>query len=351
MTDNIDRQTSDAIDQLSNLLKRGKPRVPAPDAARERAFEQLHAHWSKRTRHQRNRRRTMSWAVAASILIAVVIVLHNVNSHSFTPTVIAAKIVRSSGTDVHRRANRSSQVTEVSAADGVFANSTLITGTNSRLALAWTTGGSLRLDEATELNIVSPERVRLVIGSIYFDSIANQSTASEPRSLSIETPHGVVTHLGTQFSTRLQDDELTISVREGEVEIANADRRLTLSAGDEFDINRAGLREQRHVEAYGGQWQWIENIAPTFDSNSRSAYDLLEWIGRETGYSIHYHDVATATLAHRGTLTGMAGLAPMHALKALPYATDLRYDIVDGVINISVSNLPDRGRQTTPDGR
>ena len=207
------------------------------------------------------------------------------------------------------------------------------------------------MDQDTEIDIVSPERVRLVTGSIYFDSISNHNTASEPTSLSIETPYGLVTHLGTQFSTRIKDDGLTISVRAGEVAIVCAIGRLLLSPGDEFDICRAGLREERHVEAFGEQWQWVQNIAPTFDAEGRSAYDLLRWIARETGHTINYHNDDIADVARQGTLTGMQGLAPMHALKALPYATDLRYDIVDGVINISATDLPDRGRRTTPDGR
>ncbi len=351
MNDINERKPGNGQDPLADLLKRGKPREPAPQATRERAFKQLHAHWSEGAQRKRQRRRVVSWAVAASTFFAVAIVFNAVNNGSFSPGASVAEIARSSGTNVHVRMHRWSQPTALSSLDGLPANSTLTTGTASRLSLAWKKGGSLRVNEDTEVYIVSPERVSLVAGSIYFDSISSQGTASAPQSLSIETPYGLVSHLGTQFSTRLQDDVLTISVREGEVAIASSKDRLLLSAGDEFDIDQAGLREQRHVEAFGEQWQWAQNIAPTLDSNKRSAYELLEWIARETGHSVHYDSDDIVTFARQGTLTGMQGLAPMHALKALPYATDLQYDIVDGVINIRATDLPHRVRQTPAEGK
>lgn len=351
MNDNIERQTGDAKDPLADLLKRGKPREPAPQAARERAFEQLHAQWSERTQSKRKRRRFVSWAVAASTFLAVAIVINSVNHGGFTAAASVADIARSSGTDAYIQMHRWSQPTAISSVDGLPANSTLITGAASRLALAWKKGGSLRINEETEMSIVSPERVRLVTGSIYFDSNLNQDTAADPKSLAIETPYGVVQHLGTQFSTRIQGDVLTISVREGEVTITEGKDRLLLSAGDEFDIDQAGLRAQRHIETFGEQWQWTQEIAPTFDSNKHSAYELLAWIARETGHTVHYDNDDLVTLARQGMLTGMEGLTPMHALKALPYATDLRYDVVDGVINISTTNLPNRSRQPAAEER
>ncbi len=351
MNDKFERQTDDAKDPLADLLKRGKLRQPAPPAARERAFQQLHAHWSEQVQRKRQRRRVVTWAVAASTFLAVAIVFNTANNGGFTADVSVARIARSSGTDIHLRRHRWSQPTAISSVDDLPANSTLITGAASRLALAWKKGGSLRINEETELNIVSPERVRLVAGSIYFDSILNHDTATAPTSLAIETPYGVVQHLGTQFSTRMQGDVLTISVREGEVSVEDGKNRLLLSAGDEFDIDQAGLRAQRQVKAFGEQWQWAQDIAPTFDSNKRSAYELLDWIARETGHTVHYDNDDLATFARQGTLTGMEGLTPMHALKALPYATDLRYNIVDGVINISATDLPNRSRQTAPERR
>lgn len=351
MNDNIEKPTGDAKDPLADLLKRGKPRQPAPQAARERAFEQLHAHWSRRVQRKQQRRRVMTWAVAASAFLAVAIVFNTANNGGFTAGASVAAIARSSGSDVYLRINRWSQPTLVSSIDGLSANSTLITGAASRLALAWKNGGSLRINEQTEVDIVSPERVRLVAGSIYFDSILNHNTAAAAKSLAIETPYGVIQHLGTQFSTRMQDDVLTISVREGEVTIVSTNDDLLLTAGDEFDIDQAGLRAQRHVDPFDKQWQWAEDIAPAFDSNKRSAYELLAWIGRETGHTVHYDTDAIVTLARHGTLTGMEGLTPMHALKALPYATDLRYDIVGAVINISAIKPPLKDRQTAPEER
>lgn len=347
MNDNIDSQTDDAKDPLSDLLKRGKPREPAPEMTRARAFQQLHAHWSERTRRKRNRRRFIRVAVAASTIFAVAVVLNTVNNS----TVTVAEIVRIAGADVRLQANRWSQLTDVSTAAGVSSNSTLITGTDSRLALAWTNGGSLRVDEETEMNIVSPERIRLVAGAVYFDSFSDREAALEPTPFSIETPYGVATHLGTQFSTRMKDDGLTISVREGEVTIAGDNGRVLISAGEEFEIDPAGRHEQRRVETYSEQWQWVQDIAPTFDAEGRSAYELLRWIGRETGHTIDYSNDAVADFARQGTLTGMEGLAPMHALKALPYATNLRYDIIDGIIQIRLMDLPAQGRHATPDGK
>lgn len=351
MKEETDSQQSGTKDQLADLLKHGKPRAPAPEVTRARAFQHLHAHWSERIQRKRKRRKAISWGIAASTIFACVILVNTVNNDGGAPGVRVAEIVRTSGADVRLQTDRSSQPMLATMADSLSANSSLITGTDSRLALAWSKGGSLRVDQDTEMKLVSPERIRLVIGTVYFDSIPNSSAASEPKSFLIETPYGLVTHIGTQFATRITDDGLTISVREGEVTVESDNGRLLISAGEEFDIGRAGLREERHVEAYSDQWQWVQNIAPTFDAEDRSAYDLLRWIGRETGHKINYSSDAVADFARQGSLTGMDGLAPMHALKALPYATDLHYNIDDGVIQINLKEVPDSNPQTTPDGR
>jgi ferric-dicitrate binding protein FerR (iron transport regulator) len=328
------RQDPNDNDQVADLLKHATRRAPAPAATRERAYARLHEHWSQRTAQKQSRRNVLQWALAASMLLAVGLLFTFGSINDVAPLVPVAELQRTSGNGVQVINADGSSNTSSELAVG----QTLRTGAGSRAALALSNGGSLRIDARSEIELVAANQFRLHTGAVYFDSESAHAGANE--AFSVDTPYGLVTHVGTQFQTRLRDNALTLSVREGEVALAANGQRLLLPAGDEIDLNVDGVTAERKIRAHDDLWRWVQDIAPSFDSEGRSVQALLDWIARETGYRVHYRDDATAEFASRINVHGMDRLEPLQALHSIPYIADLKYELIDGVIEISLLDLP-----------
>jgi hypothetical protein len=227
----------------------------------------------------------LTWGLAASMILAVGVIFNNSDNSEYIPSAAISQVARVSGDEVRVAGTGSDRSRPVVGSDLLTANQTVRTGPRSRAAINWGNGGSLRIDENSEVELVAADRIRLLAGAVYFDSTPDAGNASDPMSFSVETPYGLVTHVGTQFATRLHRNVLTLSVREGEVVLATTGRRFSLPAGDEFDIGRNGVTAERKVKAFGDHWHWAEDIAPSFGAEGRSAQELLAWIGRETGHA------------------------------------------------------------------
>ncbi|WP_156762852.1 FecR domain-containing protein [Woeseia oceani] len=338
----MDKQTNDetrtADDQVADLLRHARRRAPAPQAARERAFAKLHGHWSARQQQKRRRRAVLGMALAASTVLAVGMAFFATDSSLLPAAVAVAELQRTSGNGI-QVIGADGQVSPAANAE-LLLGQTLRTRAGSRAALAWNSGGSLRMDEATEIELIAADRVRLVSGTVYFDSEPAVADNGIALAFSIETPFGLATHVGTQFQTRLHNDRLTLSVREGEVAVAAAGQRVLLPAGDEVDFDRSGVSAERKIQTWDERWQWVQAIAPAFAAEGNSVQALLNWIARETGYVVSYRDNATAEFVSRVIVHGLDKLSPMSALQSIPYVADLQYELHDGVIVVSLLDLP-----------
>ena len=325
-------------DQVAKLLRHARRRAPAPAATRERAFAKLHDHWSARRHRKRVRRAVLGWAMAASTVLAVGISLLAVYGGTPSAHVTVAHLLKTTGNGVQLvGADGFSSLAE---ATDLAQGQILRTGADSRAALAWNHGGSLRMDAGTEIELVSADLVRLVSGSVYFDSESPDARTDAEPAFSVETPFGLATHVGTQFQTRLHDNMLTLSVREGEVALASGGKRVLLPAGDEYDVKRTGVDARRAIQSWDESWQWTQDIAPAFTAEGNSVQALLNWIARETGYTVRYRDHTTAQFARQVTVHGLDSLSPMNALQSIPYIADLQYELNNGVIEIRMLDMP-----------
>ena len=332
----LDRNDND--DQVADLLKHAARRSPAPAATRERAYANLHQHWSKRHQQKRTRRHVMQWAIAASAVLALGL-LFSQGEFSVSPTAVTvAQLQRTSGNGV-QVLNTDGSLSPGDLTD-LSVGQTLRTDSSSRAALAWGKGGSLRINADSEIELLAANRIRLQAGSVYFDSESALTPATSDDAFSVDTAYGLVTHVGTQFQTRLHNSVLTLSVREGEVSLVARQQHLLLPAGDEVDLDVDGVTAERKIRAHDDLWQWAQNIAPAFDSEGRSVQALLDWIARETGYRVHYSDAATAEFVSRISVHGMDRLGPMQALHSIPFIADLKYELIDGVIEVSLLDMP-----------
>jgi ferric-dicitrate binding protein FerR (iron transport regulator) len=214
----------------------------------------------------------------------------------------------------------------------LLAGSVLSTSRDSRLALTWINGESVRADQDSRLSLVSATEIDLLEGSLYIDS---RGMGAGDVSLVVQTPTGPVQHIGTQYLTSVHGEEVTVSVREGEVAVGSGDEKVVAVQGQKLRVTKTGQRSTTVVPTYGGDWQWTELVAPRFDTDGRSVRELLEWVGRETGRTIEYGSPGAESMAAETRMHGNVDLEPLRAMEVMLQTSDLIARVEDGVILVS----------------
>ncbi len=323
-------------DPFAELFEHAAPRPEPRSEAKALALASLKEQWAADVDRRTKRRNIVRWGLAAGLLLGLAGLFVQIDD-SVPEIVSVATVALRSGEHIAVTTS-SIGVRELSSSmSSLNVGDMLVTGEDSRLALAWNAGGSLRVDANTTLVFVSSQVIRLVSGTVYFDSGSAGGTSVRPGSISIRTPVGSASHIGTQFMAQVTGDSVTISVREGRVKIDRPASELVIGAGNQMEVDADGLTARRPIASYGEAWRWVENIAPRFDPDGRPVNDLLLWIARETGRSIHYHSMAAEQEADE-ILHGFRGLGPMDALEVLSSATDLRYSFIDERIEIRLAD-------------
>ncbi len=312
---------------LERLLEEASPR-PAPSAeAIARARLAVHDEWQQ-TVGRRVRRQRIGWfAAAATVVLAVAAVL---NLGPAPQPVLVATVDKSAGAIY--LLGEGSILNELGEPAEFQTGQTVVTGEEAGLGLAWQGGGSLRLDENTEVRFVSLDRVELFSGRVYFDS---QDPAAGTTLLTIETAHGDVTHIGTQFITETTPERLIVSVRDGRVEIDGHRHRVVADAGEALTLRGDAQPERLDIRGYGPYWEWVETAGPVVDMNGRTLEALLDWVCRETGLEVEFEPAELRTEAIGHELSkGDISETPRVALDQFLIGYGLDYEIQDGVIRI-----------------
>ncbi len=327
-----DKLASDAA--VEELLARAEPRPAPPRALEAEIRSAVHDEWDRLTRGRVRRRRLVSVGLAASLVVATIAslsVLKGPGGASYAETVAAIDkqfgIIR---------------VTGPSAGSGsVTSGQTLETGAASGIALAWSRGGSLRIDAASRVLFESRTRVHLLEGRLYYDTVSDALSGIAPPAgsarLLVETPHGTLRHLGTQFAAELRDDELRVFVREGAVRVESGDLRETAAAGQGLRVAPDRAVEFTAISGADDYWQWVEPLSPTVELGGRTIFEALRWVSRETGLEVHYESRAVEQQAKHddARLPPEFGQSePSKALENILSISGFDYDVIDGVIVI-----------------
>ena len=318
---------------FAELLGKVPPRSAPPAADEALIREAVHAEWQLVSGRHVRRRHITSFALAASVLLAVFATMNLLRDPvSDFRTQQMATIEKQYG-DISVNARIAGDV-EMAVIEG---DAVVETGSESGLALGWHDGGSLRIDENTMVVFEAVNQIYLAYGRVYFDSregpLSLQPAKIGAVKLSIRTDHGVVRHLGTQYMTQVGADELVISVREGVVSI---DGHVTAraSAGQQFAISGSG--ELSISETNGiNDWEWVEDATPAVNLNGRFVAEVLEWVSRESGRSISYASEGAERLANQAQLRGDMELPPTRALEIFMMTVDLNARIEGEVIVVS----------------
>lgn len=324
-------------DALEQLLKRAVPR-PTPSKSDEAAVRQsVRAEWRRVSRTRQSHRRVLNYAIAASILIGVFAVF----SVFRTPpgdTVQVATIEKSFGSIY--LLGETSELRETDDLSSVLSAQTIVTGAEAGMALAWVGGGSLRVDENTRLEFTTDHSVFLKSGRLYFDSDPSAmiagTKASESAGFVVNTDYGEIAHIGTQFMTRVDTGELTVSVREGQVGVDGTYHSHVATSGQQVTFSGRQQPTVLSLSAHAKEWSWIGRTSPPADVDGKPIHEFLEWVHRETGLETRFEGQAEE-VARKEQLKGtMIDAEPLDALRRWMATTALEYDVneSEGVIYV-----------------
>jgi len=197
----------------------------------------------------------------------------------------------------------------------IDAGTRIRTGAAGTVALELSDGGSLRLDQNSEI-VIGRSDVVLAAGRMYFDSYGRPADLA----ISVSTPYGTVRDIGTQFEVLLRPDAMRIRVREGEIVVtSDAAVAVTGQAGEEIDFLPSGTASRRPFAADDEEWLWVQSLATPPASGSVLTY--LRWIERETGIMLRFESatvqLAAENLPFEGTVEGMTGATPAQVLESI----------------------------------
>ena len=332
-TDQNNQGNSDEL--FESLFKNAatRTRAPADDEARIRAA--LHAEWKQAAGRRRWRRLTVGLAAAASVVLAIFISTGVFkDSLSQTPTRMVASVVKQSGRVMTRPGGTHAAMQQLRAEQTLMSGSMIATAYDARLAIRWLDGESIRLDENTQLMLISETVIELLSGRIFIDSHADDNKPDRKSELAVNTQFGRVQHLGTQYMTSLTDGSVIVSVRQGSVAVTGDNEQSIAKGGQQLRVSSTGKVSLTPIAIYGENWQWIEEISPGFTLDGRSMSDFLDWVSRESGRSLEYVSVAAETLARDTVMRGTVDLRPMRALELMLQTSDLVAEVHTGVIKI-----------------
>ena len=154
-------------DAVEALLGKAAPRPVPPDVETEAVRKVVRAEWQKVTGQRRSRTRVTQWAMAASVLVAVFVTLNLLRTSGIEPQQVAT-IDKQFGTI--SVLGEDAQFLQHNNLERIVAGQTVRTSADSGLGLAWSGGGSLRIDAKSRVEFLSTDAVYLHDGRIYFDS-------------------------------------------------------------------------------------------------------------------------------------------------------------------------------------
>jgi ferric-dicitrate binding protein FerR (iron transport regulator) len=313
-------------DPLARIIRLAGRRPVAADDVRARVYASAHAQWRRAVTEPRRRVRQWWLAAAATAALAAVVagavLLRTPDPGAGAAPLASVQAMRGSLLIARDGARDWHTVDGVGAA--LRAGDALRTPPGARAAIALGSAASLRLNEGTELLLLSVGRLNLSHGTIYLDTGADAVPA---RAVHVTTPLGEVWDVGTQFELRSDAGQLRIRVREGAVEFQGQARDLRSGAGDELLIPAHGKAVRGQIAPYAEAWSWVTDLTTFGRSGDYSAATLLQWVSRETGRKLQFDSPATAAHAQTLLVHGAEDLSPAETLDVVAATTDLRCDV------------------------
>lgn len=329
------KKTSDTpeIDdsEIESVISTAIPRAKPSPEAREAALAALSKEWEDLVVAKKRRKHSVGFAVAASVVLAFSLVLAARTGLLTPEPQTFGQIARSVG-DGPLIQRPDEFDTDLVDAGLLIEGDAVTTPDGGRILVHLSGGGALRIDHNTRVELRAGPVLRLRQGAIYFDSRGGNAEPHSDTPLSIETPAGTVTHLGTQYMARVDLSGTTVAVREGSVAIRSPGVSSIADAGRMIRFDRRNRATDQPLSAHAPAWDWVMEIAPSMVLQRASAADILAWIARESGRRIEYEDGAEKFADEM--IDGLPNVAPLTALGALGVATGLEIELADSTIRV-----------------
>jgi ferric-dicitrate binding protein FerR (iron transport regulator) len=316
---NYSEEINTGNDDLDRLLRAAGPRFRPPEDLEREVRDAVHREWRTVVAARTRRRRFAQVAIAAGLgAVALTVWLLN---QAPTQAEVVASIERSvDGGSV--RSEDPATERPLAEEQVLHAGDTLSTGASGGVLLRLSDGISIRLDRNSVVRFASRDDVALSAGALYVDAGIESDAQG---GLRVQTPAGVVRHVGTQYEVRLVDLGTRIRVREGRVQFsAPGGARVVGEAGTQLTILADGEAHSEAIARSGADWTWIGKVAPRFTIENRTLPEFLQWASREIGQEVVYATPASREEAAGIRLRGsIEGLTPDAALAAVLSTTRL----------------------------
>lgn len=277
----------------------------------------------------------MQYAVAATVLLGMFAVF-NVFRAPPVEIVRVASIQKSIG-PVYLLGEQA-ELRPTDDLSNVLAGQTIVTGNGAGLALALDNGGSVRVDANTRIKFTDSDSVFLESGRVYFDSMPSSLVAGigadDAPEFVVQTEHGSVQHVGTQFMTKVAANMLVVSVREGSVSIDGEFHDHTATLGQQVTYAGRQRPSVLSIERSGDAWSWVNRITPAADVDGKTLHEFLVWVCREMGLELQFEGQAE-TVAQDAEMMGSIDMEPAEELRIRLAAAALDWSIEQGVIHIT----------------
>lgn len=323
-------------DVVEELLEKATPRPAPPGEDARIVREAVRAEWQAVAGKVKLRRRITQFAIAATVLLGVAISFNALQVNNVQSVQVAT--IESNQGAIYL-VGEQSLMQEASDLSSVYVGQIIETGNDAAISLGWGNGGSLRIDKNTRIEFSAADSVYLRSGQVYFDSLPATMAAITGSGLEIETDHGLVRHLGTQYMTTVDARDLIVRVREGEVSVDGAYVEEAVAvAGQQMTVSGGAAPSVLDIDSFGEVWAWAEAMAPTLNMDGRSTHDFLKMTAREIGLVVEYESDAAEKIARDGALIGAVEMDPRSELEFRMAGEDLSYRIDGGTIYVSGTN-------------
>jgi ferric-dicitrate binding protein FerR (iron transport regulator) len=324
-------------DDIERVLRAAGARERVPPEVEDAVRENLREEWRRIVAERQGaRRRGRAFALAASVLVAALglWIVASLPGGGGPVGAVAAAV-----SEVRVRGGWLQGWEPAAPGRALEAGDTLETGADGRAGLALPGIASARLDHGTRVRLASADRLVIERGALYVDAGPEGRDAAR---LLVETPAGVVRHVGTQYEVRVHGADVQLRVREGRVEWrSNSGAVRSGHAGEQLTIAADGRVERHAAPRYGASWDWIASTTPAVAIEGRPLSEFLGWAGRELGREVVFASPGLRREAADIVVHGsVAGLTPEQALDAVLATTSVRSTLSDGRIVVTSGAAP-----------
>jgi ferric-dicitrate binding protein FerR (iron transport regulator) len=326
------RQPQDE-ETMAKLLQIAGPSDVIPPEADQRVYDRVLREWQSATERPNPARiyarvlhtwrqnivwsRRRRWLLPLGVAASVILVFMFLTQPEPGPQTLVATVSKMVGA----RTDSGSVV----PGDNIYAGETLTTGAGEGLNLLLTRSESVRIDENSRIRVDAKDRFTLLYGRVYADT---GGFVYRDSGLTIETAHGSVADVGTQFAVAVDNELLDVAVREGRVDIQREQHEHVVVAGERLLVMADGSVDTVALAKNADYWNWVSNLALDFDIENRSLLDFLKWASRETGMTLVFESDELLASAMRTDLHGsIRGFTPQEAMQSILATTAFEYRI------------------------